>query len=211
MQLTTALSGAMHMSQSIRDRAGVADIISLEEHVIPVLSESLEIEIELHQSDWTPQHVKGSLKRFPDRAVIYYPSSFNHCNRRFVVAKELAHLIDTWGEDVDTNTVQGAVDLVSYITNPVTVSDDANQQLSRIIGAEESAELYALELLLPDAQRQQIALEGLGLRQTAERYKVPVSKVELYLHPKYAEFMRLTRRLVDNSVPTPLDLSLIHI
>ncbi|WP_417744861.1 ImmA/IrrE family metallo-endopeptidase [Rosistilla oblonga] len=179
VMLTEALTGAMSVSDMIRSDHNCARKLDIVEHVVPSVEKRLDVTIELRSVKWNVEHLKGSLKRFSESATIYYPSQFNLCNKRFVIAKEIAHLLHD-DEDQHVHSDVKAVGLVEFITNPEA---KVPPSLSSIVNSEQIAEIYALELLLPHSHRE--CLSQISDREIANAYKVPLSKVELFNSPEY--------------------------
>jgi len=178
--LTVALTGAMSTSGFVRKDHDCDALVSIVDHLIPSVERRLEIKIRHTAARWSQHHIKGCLRRFAGLARITYNADLNRCNKRFVIAKEIAHLLnDVDGKD-HVQTVDDAIGLVDFITNPEAGIVD---QMRSIVSSETVAEIYAIELLLPHCHRQSLA--GASAVDIAEMYKIPSSKAELYLMREY--------------------------
>src|SRR5712671_3147751 len=84
--------------------------------LIPAVQKRLPLNfaISLSRRTWRNQRICGGLFRFKTRAIIVYSHDLNMCWRRFVICKELAHLI------IDTDDNHFTQDPVSLVQQMIT-------------------------------------------------------------------------------------------
>ncbi len=142
---------------------------------------------EVHRIDLEPKNlgcrVWGMLRRYEHHSVIAYKRDLNICWTRYVVCKELAHLlIDTDHKHFTSDPIALAEALLAGIPNAV----DAEIQ------SEYAAGYAAVELLIPWCLRRKfdaLVQEGLDDRAIAEIFKCPAIYVSL-MRGKYGTFSR---------------------
>jgi len=134
------------------------------------------------------------LLRYDTHAKIIYSQSMNTCWRRFVVCKELAHLlIDTDAE----HFTQNPVSLVQELINDVPV-----MRTDHDINSERLAMIAAIEMLLPWCLRgrlTEMAEEGLSDLQIAQEFRVPEKIVNLMLRSDYGSFSKESNSFSTNT------------
>jgi Zn-dependent peptidase ImmA (M78 family) len=158
--------------------------VQISKVLLPAVSKKIAsgYQISLLARNWNSRYMQGLLLRYQDKAEIIYSSSLNTCWRRFVVCKELAHLlIDT----EQTHFTQDPVALVHELINDVPVmevDDDVN--------SERWAMIAAIEMILPwclRGQLNELSTEGLSDLQIAQQFRVPEKIVNLLLRSKYRD------------------------
>lgn len=167
-----------------------------EEHVFPVpiasitsvidnqisLSSGKRFRVEVICKGWEANQLSGALFRYTDHADIIFSNSLNTCWSRFVVCKELAHLLlDTESKHFTKNPVGLVQELISQFPG-LTFDDD--------IHSEHVAMAAAIEMLLPWEFRP--VMEGmmkqkLSDRQIAVAFRAPEKIVNLILRSPYGE------------------------
>jgi len=162
--------------------------VELPKCLVPAVAQRVTGEkyrIELSPRSWDSRHLFGMLLRYDTHAKIIYSQSMNTCWRRFVVCKELAHLlIDTDAEHFTNNPVS----LVQELINDVPV-----MRTDHDINSERLAMIAAVEMLLPWCLRGQLtgmAEEGLSDLQIAQEFRVPEKIVNLMLRSDYGNFSK---------------------
>lgn len=156
--------------------------IRLKDGLIPYACSMLDWEegaISLEARSWKISQFYGGLFRYNDRATIYYALDLSLCWRRFVVAKEIGHLLID-DENVFTSDpvslVQGLIDGIS------------NLDIASAVNADQALQIFSIEILLPRSEKPEIermVSEGSTYLEIARHYKVPAKVVELYLSANY--------------------------
>lgn len=125
----------------------------------------------------------GTIEDCESKVDIYYNLDRNRCWRRFIIAKELCHLIYKGSDDSHlSSSVQDIDSLLSQILAGV-----APDTPTTIEGA---AILMAVEMLLPHSERPNVTKmiqNGGDAMVVAKRYQLPAQMVSLYLHDNYAD------------------------
>ncbi|SDT85695.1 protein of unknown function [Verrucomicrobium sp. GAS474] len=145
------------------------------------LSVGVAFKIHFEENTWTPEALIGMLLRYKDRARVIYPGINNGCWRRFIMAKELAHLI------IDTDPSRFTTDpirLVQELINKAPLQVDGSQPFE----SERYAIYVAYELMIP-WQFNAECLARLAAGQTtldlAKWLRVPQKAVEFVLSSDY--------------------------
>ena len=137
------------------------------EELKPIISRYTEIDVRYYEVDWIPQYdastphsteggasgdghrqIKSKLFRFRDHAKIYYlkKGRITYCDQRFVVAKEMAHLLI----DTPDSFTKSPSKLVRALVNEHDFSQgDGDSSVSELV-----AEVCAMELLFPWQERE---------------------------------------------------------
>jgi hypothetical protein len=113
---------------------------------------------------------------------VCYVQNLNHCWTRFVICKEIFHLV------LDAEEYRN-MDLEAHIEEVTVKFPDASSVASPPVRAEMLAEMAAMEFLFPYAARLK-ELSGSNTnnkRAIAERYRVPAVLVERYMSPQYID------------------------
>lgn len=134
-------------------------------------------ELELRRED---SAVWGARLVVPDGFDICYVQNLNHCWKRFVVCKELFHVVlddsDSWNMDLDGHISEVTVSFPEPLSSP-----------GPSVKAEFLAEMGAMEFLFPFAFRQR-ELQGPhqgNFLEIAQKYRVPQVLIERYLSGDY--------------------------
>jgi hypothetical protein len=117
--------------------------------------------------------VWGMLRRYSDHAVITYKCDLNFCWTRYVVCKELAHLL------IDTDASHYTTDPVSLVQRLIA---GLPTQLDAELESEYAAGYGAVELLLPWCLRDHfdyLVQRGDTDLQIAEEFKCPAIYVSM--------------------------------
>jgi len=130
-----------------------------------------------------PGQIRGRLLRYRDRAYIEYSSELNTCWTRFVVCKELCHLILDSAEEYTKSPPSFVEQLLGQITG------EPREDLV----SERTAEIAALELLFPhDLRRSFMELfknGRLSLLKIATILRIPQKYAEICYHRRYIDYM----------------------
>ena len=197
--LLIAIACAWDCSRKVWGDSSIPEPLRIGDRLIPAIEENMAIKITLRERKWDSRSILGSLEVYGSKADVIFATDLKFCWKRFVIAKELAHLLaDTSAQKVTTDSQIS--DLIAWLTIGAS-----GIELNSPIGAEESASLLALGLLLPEDHRSQIEAmfhEKKSYLEIAHCYKVPEAMVRVYFSESY-------RRLMDEAsqcLPKP-DLS----
>lgn len=130
-----------------------------------------------------PGQIRGRLLRYKDIAYIEYNSELNTCWTRFVVCKELCHLI----LDSEEEYTKSLPSLVEQLIGQSTGEPKED------LASERMAEIAALELLFPHDFRRSFIEHfengRLSLLKIATILRIPQKYAEVCLHRRYVEYM----------------------
>lgn len=140
-------------------------------------------DVTIHEKKWNHKDLYGLLLRYKDSAEIVVAADMRYCWRRFVVCKELAHLI------LDTPKSQ------SYTVDPVAlvqslISNIGDLGTDNAIASEHLATLAAHEMIVPWCMREQIyEMEKAGCPhlEIATHCFAPELAITLMLSDRYRE------------------------
>lgn len=159
--------------------------------LIPFLEEKLGegsengFSIELCPKKWVGTQIFGALLRYQNHAKIIYALDLTTCWRRFVVAKEISHLLF---DDENSYTTDPAL-LVGALLSEIPFSDGPMAAVT----SEQLAAVMAIELLLPHQERdhvEKLVRDGFSPLKIAMIYRVPAKIVEAFLSKEYMEMAR---------------------
>lgn len=156
--------------------------------LVKVCQETKGVEIEFHQVD-SPSSDKWLLGAciVNDGKVqqILFANHLNRCWRRFVLCKEMMHLLIDC-DDYRNPQIFAHLQEIS-LHFPI---DDSRP--SKPVVAEFLAEVAALEYLFPYKIRSEILAQGnVNFQAVAEQYRVPVLFVERYLSEGYMAALKV--------------------
>ncbi|MDN7805428.1 ImmA/IrrE family metallo-endopeptidase [Burkholderia gladioli] len=123
--------------------------------------------------------IKGFYVAFDDRYEVVVLAGQNYCWKRFVLCKELFHVI----LDDDEYRSMELGNLVDEYINALPQPIAANPPVAH----ELVAEICAMEFLFPYAERLALSQAQTDAADIAERYKVPRVYVERYLSQRYMD------------------------
>jgi len=180
--------------------AGNTDEIDIGE-LKDVISQYTNIKITVKEVDWGAHRFLGTIQRFDTHATIYVAAKgkkgdvgkITHCEQRFVIAKEMGHLVI----DQPDNLTVHAVSLIKELCNPIVAKFDSHQPLQ----SEYVAEIFAIETLFP-YQTRQPHLERIRRGEdtalsVATHFRIPEKRVEMALEKDYDNACREIYRLID--------------
>jgi len=165
--------------------------VKIEEGWIPVVAKSLSVDgkqfrVELKCHEWIAKQLSGFLLRYEDHAKIYFSSTLNDCWARWVVCKEVAHLL------IDTETKHYTKDPLSLVQQ--IISQIPNVTFNHDVNSEFLAAFAAIEMLLPWDMRpvmEKMMNDGASDLQIAKAFSAPEIYVNLVL--KNEHFKKLSR------------------
>ena len=160
--------------------------VAIKELLVPAVASQVITEngrpykIELYCKNWQANQLSGWVDRYADHAEIYYSTSLNCCWARWVICKELAHLlIDTKDEHFTKDPKNLVQELVSGLAIP-----HENHQ----VNSEYLAMIAAIEMMFPWKYREDMKLLMLGGKTDYEitfSFKAPESFVNLLLRSPF--------------------------
>lgn len=141
-----------------------------------------------HKLSHEGQPVRGGMLAFDDRYEIFLLANQDTHWKRFVEFKELFHVIlDT----LDKEKIFRNSDFVKQVEQTLAAFPDMENRAENCVAVEQLAEIAAMEFLIPFGRRQAMinminegteTLEGI-----ANKYKLPESKIDLYLSDNYMQ------------------------
>lgn len=120
---------------------------------------------------------------YSDRAEILVSSMQNYCWSRFLVAKELAHLLTCNTVNATPITTNEVTELLSDLINNVSPGDN------HVLQAETLAYYAAIEILLPMEHAEAAAIslsQGQSILELASTYRIPRKVMEFRLEQPQA-------------------------
>lgn len=144
------------------------------------------VEINDHKLSHEGQPIRGYMLAYDDKYEIVLLANQDSHWRRFVEFKELFHVIlDTHDkEKIFRNT-----DFVKQVEKTLAAFPDMENRAENCVAIEQLAEIAAMEFLIPFSRRKAMAeLINSGkdtLENISEKYKIPASKIDLYLSENY--------------------------
>lgn len=170
-----------------KEYAGLADTKLLPiniEVLTEIASRISKIPITCSKKEWPGLQIKGRLLRYKDKALIEYSKQLPLPWERFVVTKELCHLMMDTNKDFTTDVAGLVEDLVAG-GMPRSEAPTAAETSERM------CMLAALELLFPFSIRRDIHKaykdEGMSALTIADHFKIPTHFVENLLGDKHRD------------------------
>jgi hypothetical protein len=163
-------------------------------HLIELVEQKLSFDkpyrISFHPRNYQSHSFIGTIEAFENEAHIYYDRDRNVCWRRFIVAKEMCHLLfASFGEKHLASTP----DQIEQLINKIMAGLEKIDLSSDHKASTESCTIFmALEVLLPHSERpkiEKILTSGGQILDVATLYRVPSQIVRAYLSPEYAKLM----------------------
>jgi hypothetical protein len=149
--------------------------------------------INFHPRIYEARTFYGTIEDCGSKVDIYYDLNRNRCWKRFIITKELCHLVYEASDNLHlSSSVQEIDSLLSQILAGITTD-----QATSIEGA---AILMAIEVLLPHSERPNVnkMLEkGGDVMAIAKHYQLPAQMVSCYLHVNYADLAEKTSKDLD--------------
>jgi len=133
--------------------------------------------------------IEGLLLRYESIAYIEYNSELNTCWRRFVVCKELCHLILDSPEEYTKSLLRLVERLIGGQIPSKPMEDLASERM---------AQIAVMELLFPHDLRRSVIEHfekgRLSLLKVATVFRIPQKYAEICLHRRYVDYMEDVRR-----------------
>ncbi len=167
---------------------------------IDMVKETLSLdkpyEIHFHPRCYQASAFIGSIHVSDSRSDIFYNFDISTCWRRFIVAKEMSHLL--FAPHGEKHLVSTPEQIEQLIINLLAGFDNVAVWKDHAVSTEYCTILIALETLLPHGERKHIA-KGNTL-EIATRYRVPEQMVKLYFTSKYENLMEHGYSLAPNPI-----------
>lgn len=156
--------------------------IRLYDGIVPIIEQRAGITLEIKRVNWGYKFLLGEMRRYGDHAEIIYSSNLNVCWSRFVLAKELTHLLI----DTPAHYTTDPVTLLNRIilNYPPGIVDDIDSEWAAFFGA--------IFLLIPEALKSQIhGLHSMRVSDfdIAKKFSVPEKIVSYYLSDDFTSVL----------------------
>lgn len=162
--------------------------IGLTDTIVPALERRLSAEgkasgVKVESRLWGSRHLKGMLLRYETSngaPLILFSRELNACWSRFVVCKEVAHLL------IDAKEKHFTHDPVELVQQLIAGAPSLNSDDE--IHSERVAVIAAIEILAPWKLRpkiQELAKSGLSDHQIATFFRMPEAAVNYLLRSRY--------------------------
>jgi hypothetical protein len=149
-------------------------------------AQSKPFQISFHPRIFQSSLVLGSIENYGDRADVFYDLDRNACWRRFIVAKEMCHLLFApHGAKHLASTPHQIEQLITHILAGLSKVDYTKDHAA---STETSTIFLALEVLLPHSERENISKDTPSI-DIATKYRIPEAIVRVYMTPFYIEMM----------------------
>ena len=144
--------------------------------------------------------IRGTLHRYKTKADIFFSEKETFCWQRYIVTKELAHLLIDTPDEYTRRPSSLMEQLISGI--PLWLLRKDHAQDDAAFESEKTAMIAAIEMLLPWKHRgpfQKCCDKGKNNQEIAEEFKVPKYVVSNMLTPTYsAASQNANKFVVDN-------------
>lgn len=158
--------------------------------LIKICKQYLEKNIVIYELDVdkvdSPIYGASILQKTEGRYDICHVKNLNYCWQRFVICKELFHVV------LDEEQYR-SIGIGSHIDEVTVAFPDDESRPSPPVIVEKLAEIAAMEFLIPYAERKtecEMKNGGINCRAIADRYKVPLVYVEKYFSIPYMEALK---------------------
>ncbi|MEE8574301.1 MAG: hypothetical protein V3T30_02720 [Thermodesulfobacteriota bacterium] len=157
--------------------------------LLPIVAKHSKIDLKIIMASWRAISVYGYLRRYKDRAEVIYSAELNDCWARFVVCKELIHVLIDIEDDYTTDPSELVRQLTTMERNP---TNDVHSEYNAIYGA--------IELLLPVPYRtraREMSTIGKSDYDVAYHFKIPEKIISFILSDAfnvYEEKVKLIKR-----------------
>jgi len=180
-------------AQIEKDKTSLVSPVGIKDILLPALtkrlSEKSPFSIVVSCRMWNTKQVSGLLQRYSDHARIIYSGHLNTCWGRFVLCKELAHLLVDTG---DHQFTRDPVSLVQQIITKIPLGGIDND-----VHSENLAAIAATEMLLPWKFRKQMVEDfsnGKSDMEIAKQFSVPELIVSM-MRGKYGQLSHLANSI----------------
>lgn len=181
--------GSTTILEAVRDRAAkMRGLEKFQIDIIPVPAKIVGIvQTEEGQIRSGDRIMRSLLLRYGNRAIIKYVDNLNECWQRFVICKELAHLV--MGDDQG----ERATSVAEQIAMAYAICNDVKPEQE--LSGEQFAWFVAAELMLPHADRLELSKRkelGEATISIARSYWTPVAILNLLFDTQYGNISRET-------------------
>jgi Zn-dependent peptidase ImmA (M78 family) len=147
--------------------------------------------IYFHPRNYMSYTFIGTIEAYEHEAHIVYDRNRSMCWRRFIVVKEMCHLLfASHGQKHLASTPEQIGQLVTKILAGLENVDISRDHIS---STETCTVFMALEVLMPHSEREKVnrmMQEGGSVLDVATYYRVPSQMVGLYLNEEYVRMMK---------------------
>jgi Zn-dependent peptidase ImmA (M78 family) len=140
------------------------------------------IPINFHPRIYEASTFYGTIEDCESQVDIYYDLNRNRCWKRFIITKELCHLVYGGSDNLHLSS---SIDQVDSLLSQILAGIEMDQATS----IEHAAIVMATEVLLPHCERPNVnkMISGGGDAMTvAKHYQLPAQMVSNYLQGNYA-------------------------
>ena len=169
--------------------------VSLDD-IIYVIKEKYEVSISVSYVDFEGEHLRGMLERSKNHVYIYIRESQIESWQRFIIAKEIGHVVIDEPEDwaIDPVGTIGGVLLHSVLGSS---KDDEENNAPPEVQSERLATVVAAELLFPyelrATARTQLQNGEKSMRRFALDFEIPDGVVSWILSDTYMSIIKRVR------------------
>jgi hypothetical protein len=185
IQCGIRVSQALHVKHPSFPKL-IPDLVALAEDSMS--TDEGRFEIHIHPRNYAARAFIGQIESYSGSADIFYDREQNVCWRRFVIVKEICHILYVPDSDDHlTSTPSEVEDLINKIMAGVEMGTVHHAR-----DCDSYTKLMALEILLPHHQRGKVNAEmaaGKTIYDIAFMYRLPQQMVRLYLSQEYKELM----------------------
>ena len=147
-----------------------------------IASRMAGINIKFVCKSWNSTQIKGRVLRYKDHAVIEYSSELNTCWERFVVTKELCHLM----LDADEDYTKDVEELVKCLVScNILEGEPKPAERSEFMCSFAAAELLAPIKIRRDLYENEYRNNNLTTMQIADIFKIPGHYIEIIFSDVY--------------------------
>lgn len=141
-----------------------------------------------HRLSYEGQPIRGCMLAFDDRYEVFLLSNQDSHWKRFVEFKELFHVIL---DVLDKEKLFRNSDFVKQVEKTLAAFPDMENRAENCVAVEQLAEIASMEFLIPFNRRQAI-IDAISsgqetLESVGDKYKLPESKIDIYLSANYME------------------------
>lgn len=191
-RLSEVLSCAVDYSRRLGEKCG--EFPRSTEKLIDLVAQDLSavrpFSIIFHPVIYEASRWIGKTEIWESEAHIYYDLNRSFCWRRLVITKELCHVLyfETSGkrEEFSPDSVEQLIDTIIAGLEKADLNNDSQAQ------SETVTVFMALEILLPHSERKaviEMVDGGEDVMKVAEKYRIPVQFVRLFLTEVYCKLM----------------------
>jgi len=158
------------------------------------------IPINLHPRTYESEAFFGTIEMSNSKVDIFYDRNRNRCWRRFILTKELCHILyDTPNSQHLASTPEQIGSLLTQILAGLAAADFTKDHAA---SSEQATILMAIEVLLPQSERENVTKmmsKGANTLDIAKHYLLPEQMVSVFLDRHYAALMAEVTKDFDKS------------